>query len=253
MRGMTCLLALLMTGALTAGPAAAQTADEEASATVESDARLIRDPLEPVNRAVFRFNLGLDRIVFRPAARVYRTAVPTYGRRRLRDFFTNLGTPISFANQVLQGDFEEAGVSAARFAINTTAGLAGFYDVAETRADLPHESEDFGQTLARYGAGSGAYLVLPIVGPTSTRDVVGSVADYALDPLTWTQFTGDDAFRISTGLTEGLDRRAQADDVVDSIRNQADPYAYARALWVQSRESAINEDEDPYADLPAFE
>ncbi len=143
----------------------------------------IADPLEPVNRVVFTVN---DRLYFwclKPVARGYKALTPERGRIWIQNFFRNVATPARLVNCVFQGKFRGAATELSRFVINTTVGVAGFGDPARTRWGLRPRPEDFGQTLAVYGIGTGPYLELPILGPSSLRDALGRVADFFLDPI----------------------------------------------------------------------
>jgi phospholipid-binding lipoprotein MlaA len=144
----------------------------------------VEDPLEPVNRPVFGMNRGMDRFLIDPLSRAYSFVVPGVARRAIRRVFVNLNSPAVLMNDLLQLAPRRAGVIGARFVINTTVGLAGLWDAAE-RFGLRGHQNDFGITLARYGVGSGPYLVLPVLGPTTARDAFGELVDMALLPQTW--------------------------------------------------------------------
>lgn len=214
---------------------------------------LVADPFEPFNRAMYSFNDGLDRIILGPVSRGYATVAPQVVRNRVRDFIDNWKSPVWFANDVLQGDIDHAGVTASRFALNTTVGVLGIYDFAANHADLPKRDEDFGQTLGVWGVGNGAYLMLPILGPTTFRDLGGTIVDTAIDPFTWAEFEGDDAYRITVRTLDIVDIRVQTDPAIRTIRQSVDPYAQARALYIQSRTERVRNGEGSYEDLPDFE
>jgi len=214
---------------------------------------VVADPFEPFNRAMYRFNDGVDRVVLGPAAHAYRYVVPQFGRDRVRDFIDNWKSPVWLANDVLQGDMDHAGVTVSRFALNTTVGVLGVYDYAAAHADLPKRDEDFGQTLGVYGMGNGAYLMLPLYGPTTFRDLTGTVVDIVMDPFTWAEFDGDDTYRIGTRTLDVVDIRVQTEPAIQAVRESVDPYAQARALYVQNRDERIHNGEDTYEDLPDFE
>jgi len=214
---------------------------------------LVADPFEPINRVVYRFNDGLDRVLLGPTASLYHAAIPAVGRHRVRDFIDNWKSPIWFFNDVLQGDFEHAGVTASRFALNTTVGVLGIYDFAAHHADLPKRDEDFGQTLGVYGAGHGPYLMLPLLGPSSFRDLTGTLVDIALDPFTWTEFEGDTAYRATTRIVDIVDIREQSDPAVRAVRDSVDPYTQARALYIQNRTRRVTNGDGAYEELPDFD
>jgi phospholipid-binding lipoprotein MlaA len=146
----------------------------------------VYDPLEGWNRRVYKFNAQADRYVLLPVVDAYKFTVPQIFRHRISDFFTNLKTPIIFANELLQLKFADALATALRFGANTTFGMFGFVDVASPMG-LPKYHEDFGQTLGFWGVGAGGYLMLPILGPSGYRDAAGTGADVAassmVDPL----------------------------------------------------------------------
>jgi phospholipid-binding lipoprotein MlaA len=145
----------------------------------------IADPLEPVNRAFFQFNDKFYFWVLKPAAIGYKTVIPQYGRVGVRNFFSNLTTPIRLVNCLLQINFKGAGNETVRFLLNTTFGLVGFLDIAKKELDIEKSEEDFGQTLGFWGIGSVIYIDWPILGPSSLRDTGGFIGDLFLDPRTY--------------------------------------------------------------------
>ncbi|MDD9901182.1 MAG: VacJ family lipoprotein [Alphaproteobacteria bacterium] len=206
----------------------------------------INDPLEPVNRAVFTFNNALDIVLIEPVAYVYSTFVPPFAQTGIRNFMRNLRSPFLVANSLLQGNINGAGVATARFLINTTAGIGGLVDVAGMNG-LAYQQEDLGQTLAVWGMGDGFYLVLPVIGPSSARDIIGTTAEAYGDPLRiWTHKTGRDWVYYTRNAVEGLDNRAQLlDAIADLRRNSLDYYAAVRSAYAQKRRALIhNENPD---------
>ena len=195
------------------------------------------DPLEPMNRAILAFNLGFDQAVLEPAVRGYRAAMPPAGRAAISRFLANLGEPITFVNDVLQLEFGRAVDTLIRFGVNSTVGLAGFFDVVPIE---PHE-EDFGQTLGRYGVGEGAYLVLPVLGPSSLRASAGMVGDALLDP--WSVLldpTQRQAFSLQRRTAGGIaDRERLTEDLARLRATSVDMYATLRSLYRQNRASEI--------------
>ncbi|MBX3650979.1 MAG: VacJ family lipoprotein [Burkholderiales bacterium] len=141
-----------------------------------------RDPLEPLNRGIYTFNDGVDTMLLKPAAEVYEGVVPGLVRTGVSNVFSNINDVIVALNNLLQGKFSAALSDIGRVLLNTTAGLFGIFDVA-TPAGLEKNDEDFGQTLGWWGIGDGPYLVLPFLGPRSTRDAVGTVIYFAVDPV----------------------------------------------------------------------
>ncbi len=204
----------------------------------ESPPVSVHDPIEPVNRGIFYVNDKLYRWVFRPIAKGYRYAVPEGARIAVRNFFSNLGTPIRAANTLLQGKFKATGTELARFTINSTIGIAGLFDPAK-EWNLDRKDEDTGQTLGVYGLGHGMYVVLPILGPSSARDAVGFVGDTFLDPLTYIPDTeaaiGANAVRSETNLSFKIE------DIDELTGAAVDPYIAVRDAYIQSREKRVKE------------
>ena len=220
----------------------------------------IADPYEGFNRQMFAFNNGVDRYALSPAATVYKTVTPTFARDRVGDFLSNLGGPVIFANDVLQAEPSRAGTTFARFGINSTIGLLGFWDAAD-HFGIERHSEDFGQTLGVWGVGSGPYLVMPFLGPTTPRDIVGLGIDRAMDPMTWVQIDNDKdtdlAVRMGLGVVGALNARVNLDEQIDSLNSQPEPYIALRRIYSSQRQAAIangkvNEAE-AYEDLPDFD
>lgn len=199
------------------------------------------DPAESVNRAIFAANMKLDRNVMRPVAKAYRDNVPEEVRRGIHNAASNLREPSVVANDLLQGNPNRAWVSAQRFAINTTAGVGGVFDVAKDM-NLPPHSSDFGQTLAVWGVGEGPYVQLPALGPSNVRDAVGTVAGMVLDPLS---VTGVGALTYLGYARTGADvvdkRSAHIEDLDELERSSIDYYATLRSVSRQQRQAEIDE------------
>lgn len=195
----------------------------------------IADPFESLNRVTFAINDKLYRGVFKPVARGLRI-LPAGVRVSFGNFFTNLGTPVSAASALLQADLPNAGTELTRFVLNSTAGLAGFFDVA-SEVGLARDTEDLGQTLGRYGVGHGFYLVMPFVGPSSLRDATGSMATAALNPV-YENLHNDEIIAInvtSAELALSLDQ-----DTYESFYDSAlDPYIFFRTAWLQNRAGEV--------------
>jgi phospholipid-binding lipoprotein MlaA len=143
------------------------------------------DPLGPFNTRMFWFNRKLDDYFLHPVASGYAKVVPEPARRSVGRFFDNVGVLPRFANNLFQLRFKQAGTEAARFGINSTLGVAGFFDPAEKLFGLHEHEDDFGLTLGHYGVGSGPYLMLPFFGPSTIRDTVGLVADGSMNPMSY--------------------------------------------------------------------
>lgn len=207
--------------------------------------REANDPLEPMNRYFFDLNNALDELVLKPFAGWYYIGLPNFAQDGIRNAVNNLKTPVVLANDLFQGDLDRAGTTMGRFLINSTLGIAGLIDVA-SMFGLEYHTEDFGQTLAVWGADEGPYLVLPFVGPSNPRDASGRVVDYFLDPLTylaWSHDWIDTANYVRAGL-DIVDTRARNLRTLDEIKAGAiDYYATIRSLYRQQRNDAIRNGE----------
>ncbi|WP_160122668.1 MlaA family lipoprotein [Rhodovarius lipocyclicus] len=204
------------------------------------------DPLERVNRHLYDINTELDESIFRPIAETYRGVVPEYGRTRIRLFLQNLGEPVIFANNLLQLRFDAAGTTLGRFAMNTTLGGVGLFDVA-TDQGLRRQTGDFGQTMASYGMPGGPYLMLPILGPSNMRDAIGDGVDGFGNPLQLaigpylTAYTLR-TLNITRGAIGGVDLRAENLETLDVLRaDSLDAYARLRSVVRQRRDADIME------------
>ncbi len=213
------------------------------------------DPFEPINRLVFSFNEVLDFIVFTPVSKTYRTIIPTPVRAGVRNIISNAKTPVTLANDILQGEPERAKTTFVRFLINSTAGFGGFVDAAEA-GGLPKHTEDFGQTLAVWGIGSGPYVVLPVLGPSSPRHIVGRVADTAITPSTWLMADLSLFERSTPTIAELVTGHENIADDIKNLRDTSpDFYASVRDIYRQSRKSSIANgevdiDDDPLPEIP---
>lgn len=198
------------------------------------------DPLEGVNRGVYKFNDVADRAVIKPVAKAYKAITPSPIRKGFNNFFNNLGSLTTVVNDLLQLKFAHAFTDAGRFVINTTFGLAGFIDVA-SKDKIPNRKEDFGQTLGYWGVGNGAYLVLPIIGPSTVRDAAGFAVDTATsDPITYTHNIGEIRLHNQIRAAQLVDKRTQllaAGDIVDDA--SLDPYSFVREAYLQRRASQV--------------
>jgi phospholipid-binding lipoprotein MlaA len=201
-----------------------------------------RDPLQSVNRGVYKFNDVTDKAVLQPVARTYRALTPSPVRKGINNFFSNLGMLTTVLNDLLQFKFEHAFVDAGRFVINSTFGLAGFIDVA-SMDNIPKRDEDFGQTLGHWGVGNGPYLVLPFLGPSTLRDTTGFVFDSATsDPITYTHNIGEVRLHNQLRAAQFIDKRTEllnATDIIDDA--SLDPYAFTRDAYLQRRASMVQD------------
>jgi phospholipid-binding lipoprotein MlaA len=212
----------------------------------------VYDPIEPVNRGVYDFNEMFYDQFLSPFAALYRDVTPAPARRGITNFFDNATYPGVVINQVLQGKFESATRGTIRFVINTTVGLGGLLDPA-TAMGLEAGDEDLGQTLGYYGAGSGPYLVLPILGPSNLRDVTSYPAGLYTSGLNYVPMTTPTAVGVTT--LRGVNTYSQLERA-GRIRDEAalDPYAFTRSAYEQRRRSQIYDGnppqaEDPYGDF----
>jgi phospholipid-binding lipoprotein MlaA len=211
------------------------------AATAPRPARTKGDPWERFNRGMFRLFQKFDRAVFRPVAMAVGKIIPKPIRAGIRNFLSNLGEPIVFLNDVLQLKPGRAVRTLARFTLNSAVGLGGLADVAKT-AKLPHRNNGLGNTLALYGVGPGPYIFLPILGPSTLRDLGGAQADRLVLPLAVGKPFNRFDWQLATGAVAGLDQRIETDeDLRNLLSGAADPYATLRSVYLQSRIAEIAE------------
>lgn len=204
-----------------------------------------RDPLEPINRGIYHFNDGVDHLVIKPAAELYRDVVPEIVRTGVSNFFANINDVIVALNNLLQGKLLQAVSDVGRIAVNTTAGLLGIIDVA-TEIGLEKHNEDFGQTLGYWGIGSGPYLVIPFLGPSSLRDAVGLFGDLKTDPRTYV-----DPPRARNQLygLAFVSRRSELIETSKILEVAAlDPYEFLRDAYLQRRRNLVFDGNAPDED-----
>jgi phospholipid-binding lipoprotein MlaA len=242
-----CLLVL----ALSLAGCATQAKAPEAVAPEED----FNDPFEDTNRKIFEFNQVVDRNVLVPVAKAYRDVLPDAVRDSIHDFLYNLKDPLIFANDTLQGDFKRAGETFARFVLNSTIGIGGLFDVAGKWGQLPYHEQDLGVTFGVWGIPEGPYLVIPVLGPSDPRDLVGSVAEGYGDPfnrlvtgnpytLYWIPFV--------RGGVSGIDQRSRyIETLADIERTSLDYYATIRSLYHQRREALIHHEKQENLPPPA--
>ena len=205
----------------------------------------VKDCFESVNRATFKFNQVLDGAVFEPLAKAYRV-LPSPVRSGTSNALDNLSTLVTVPNNLLQGDFKKATVNTSRFIVNTTIGIVGIFDVAEKVGFPEYEKEDYGQTLGVMGVGEGCYVVLPVLGPSTVRDTVGSLASlmggdawYNVTVANDTQHFSDFDYYASRAGS-GIDFRAKNIESFDNLeKNSMDFYASVRSLYLQDRQQKI--------------
>ncbi len=205
----------------------------------------VKDCFEGINRAVFSFNEGLDNLLIEPIAKGYRS-LPAPLRSGTSNVLTNLSSLITIPNNVLQGQVKTAGVNTGRFIINTTIGIFGLFDVAQAMGFPEYEKEDYGQTLGVWGVGSGCYLVLPVLGPSTIRDTAGSFINVmGGDPYYNVSTHGNNEFLdksdyMLTKVLTGVDFRAKNIESFENLeKNSMDFYAAVKSLYLQDRKRKI--------------
>ena len=211
----------------------------------KNDPSRVKDCFEGVNRATFAFNQGLDGILFEPIAKAYRV-LPSPVRTGLSNSLNNLSNLVTIPNNILQGDLKLAGQNTGRFAVNTTVGILGIFDVAEKIGFSKYEKEDYGQSLGTAGVGPGCYLVLPVLGPSTIRDTAGSVISvfggepwYNVSVKNDTQYFNEKDYYISRA-TGGVDFRAKNIEAFNNLEeNSIDFYASVKSLYLQDRKQKI--------------
>ena len=205
----------------------------------------VKDCFEKINRATFAFNQTLDGVIFQPIASLYKK-LPSPAKTGVSNSLENLSHLLTIPNNIIQGDIKQAGVNTGRFIVNTTVGILGVFDVAKYFGLVNYEKEDYGQSLAKWGAGPGCYIVLPILGPSTARDTLGSAFNFlGGDP--WynvtvkndTQYFNDANYYQSKGAS-GVDFRAKNYDSIENLeKNSLDFYASVKSLYLQDRQQKI--------------
>jgi phospholipid-binding lipoprotein MlaA len=202
------------------------------------------DPWERFNRRMHRFNMFIDRIALKPVAKGYQRITPAPVRTGVRNFFSNLGQPLTAVNLLLQGRPGQAGTALGRFTLNTTLGLAGFFDPA-TAANIPYRDADLGQTLGRYGWERSRYLVMPLFGPGTVRDVGARLVNTRVSPISWLA----DEYGPGVTFVYGVDARASALQFDGMLAEAEDDYLLIRDAYMQRRHCQIVDCSD---DLPDY-
>ncbi|MBI1422717.1 MAG: VacJ family lipoprotein [Gammaproteobacteria bacterium] len=206
-----------------------------------------RDPWESMNRSIYAFNDGFDRAIARPVAQTYKDYTPNVVQTGVSNFFSNLDDILVTVNDLLQFKFKQAAQDLGRFAFNTTAGLFGLIDVA-SHMDFPKHNEDFGQTLATWGVGSGPYVMLPFLGPSTLRDTGGLAADWQIDPV---YAINDTEARWSVIVLRAVDTRARYLEATKIMEKSGiDPYVFLRNAYLQQRENLIYDGNPPTPAAP---
>jgi len=205
----------------------------------------IKECFEKLNRGMFAFNQGLDKALFKPLAKGYRT-LPKPVRSGTSNVLSNITNVVTIPNNILQGNVKDAGINSLRLIINTTLGIFGIFDVAEYYGIQKLEKEDYGQTLGHWGVEEGCYIVLPVLGPSTVRDTIGSLANfvggdawYNITVAKDTQYFSEADYYLSR-IGDGVDFRAKNLEAFDSLeKNSLDLYASVKSLYLQDRERKI--------------
>lgn len=194
------------------------------------------DPFEETNRTLLKFNRSIDKVFWNPLTTVYRFFVPNQLRRGVRNAFHNIRSPVVMMNHLLQGRVLDAGETLGAFTLNATAGFGGLFNAAK-EAGLEIGDEDFGQTLAKAGVGSGPYIMVPVFGPNTLRDGVGGIVDIAFDPATY--LLGPIQGLFISGPRGFAKREEFADELTALEESSVDYYAAMRSAYLQTREAKI--------------
>ena len=205
----------------------------------------VKDCFEGLNRATFGFNQALDGIIFKPVASVYKK-LPSPLKNGVSNSLENLSNLVTIPNNLLQGNFTQAGVNTGRLLINSTVGVLGLFDVATALGMTEYEKEDYGQSLAKAGVGPGCYVVLPVIGPSTARDTVASVANFIGGDAWYNVTVRNDTHHFtdidyySSKVTGGIDFRAKNYDSIENLKeNSIDFYASVKSLYLQDRQQKI--------------
>ena len=219
--------------------------ETEISSNNNNNQAEVKDCFETINRGVFAFNQGLDKAVFKPLAKGYRK-LPQPVRSGTSNVISNLGNVVTIPNNILQGQMKDASMNSLRLIINSTFGIAGIFDVASYYGIEKRDKEDYGQTLGTWGVGEGCYFVLPVLGPSTVRDSIGSLVNvmggdawYNVTVANDTQYFNEADYYLSR-ITSGVDFRAKNLESFDSLeKTSIDLYASIRSLYLQDRQRKI--------------
>ncbi len=211
----------------------------------ENDSQIVKDCFESVNRGIFAFNQGLDKVIFKPLSKGYRK-LPQPIRSGTSNALNNLGNLVTIPNNILQGQIKDASLNSLRLIINSTLGIGGIFDVASYYGIKKQDKEDYGQTLGAWGVGEGCYFILPVLGPTTVRDSIGSIVNiaggdawYNVTVANDTQYFKESDYYL-TRILSGVDFRAKNLESFDSIeKTSLDLYAYIISLYLQDRDRKI--------------
>ena len=221
-------------------------ADTDGENSLSKKSKPVKDCFERLNRATFSLNMGLDKAIFKPVAKSYRS-LPSPVRTGTSNALNNLSSLITIPNNILQGEFKAAGVNTGRLAVNTTVGILGIFDVAEKMGFSEYEKEDYGQTLGKWGVGAGCYVVIPVLGPSTVRGTIGSFVNVlGGDPYYNASTHGNNEYLskslyMKTKVVSGVDFRAKNLETIENLeKNSLDFYASVRSLYLQDRQQKIS-------------
>ena len=203
------------------------------------------DPLEPVNRGIYKFNDTADTYVLKPVAKGYVAVTPGFVRTGVTNFFGNLTYPLTIVNQFLQGKPADGFSDMGRFLVNSTLGIGGLFDPA-TPLGLNRHDEDFGQTFGKWGVGNGWYLMLPFLGPSTNRDLTGRIVAIPFNP---TYYVSDGDVVLGLSALDIVNTRAMLLNADRLVRNQYDPYVFIRDAYLQRRRSQVYDGSPPREDF----
>lgn len=206
-----------------------------------------KDPLEKYNRKIYVFNDVFDKYFFKHVAKTYRVVLPKKARNSVRNFLQNIFKPVSIVNSLAQGKFENALATFSSLLINTTIGVGGIFDISKSKG-IEYNEEDFGQTLGHYNIGSGIYLMVPFLGPSSVRDLSGKIFDNAINPIglnfleigEGSSVLVNSKYRLGIATLSAIDSRESLLDILDDIQKESfDSYVTIRSAYLQRRISEI--------------
>ncbi len=236
------IILIFLTSLISFSAHAGSEGQEELSKNSSSE---VKDCFEGINRGIFAFNQVLDNTIFEPLAKGYRL-LPSPIRSGTSNFLSNLSLVVTVPNNVLQGDIGLAGKNTARFAVNSTIGILGLFDPATKLGLNDYSKEDYGQTLGRWGVGEGCYIVLPVLGPSTARDTIGSLANYMGGDAWYNITVGQDTHYVSdfdyyaSKGADGIDFRAKNLEAINNLeKNSIDFYASVKSLYLQDRKKRI--------------
>ena len=220
-------------------------ADTDGENSLSKKSKPLKDCFESLNRATFKLNQGLDNAIFKPVAKGYRK-LPSPVRNGTSNALNNLSTLLTLPNNILQGEFKTAGINTGRFVLNTTVGILGIFDVADKMGFSEYEKEDYGQTLGVWGVGTGCYLVLPVLGPSTIRDTAGSFVNilggdpyYNISTHGNNEYLDKSDYMLTKALT-AVDFRAKNIETIENLeKNSLDFYASVKSLYLQDRQRKI--------------